>query len=59
KRIKDRLDNVYKPRSSRDSNYEMINDSAENLDKYLSPNTIDSPAANSGTRGNGYCSYRR
>jgi DNA modification methylase len=38
---KNRLDNVYKSIFSIDANYEIINDSAENLDKHLSPNSID------------------
>lgn len=38
---KNRLDNVYKSMFSSDANYEIINDSAENLDKHLSPNSID------------------
>jgi len=38
---KNRLDNVYKSMFSSDTNYEIINDSAENLDKHLSPETID------------------
>lgn len=38
---RNRLDNVCKSMFSSDSNYEIINDSAEKLDKYLSPNTID------------------
>ena len=38
---KNRLDNVYKSMFSSDTNYEIINDSAENIDKHLSPNTID------------------
>jgi DNA modification methylase len=38
---KKRLDNVYKNLFSSDSNYEIINDSAENLDKYLVSNTVD------------------
>ncbi len=38
---KSRLDNVYKSMFSSDTNYEIINDSAENLDKHFSPDTID------------------
>jgi len=38
---KNRLDNVYKSMFNDDTNYEIINDSAENLDRYLLPNTID------------------
>ena len=38
---KDRLDNVYKYIFTEEVNYEIINDSSKNLDKYISPNTID------------------
>ena len=38
---KNRLNNVYRSMFSSNTNYEIINDSAENLDKHLSPNTID------------------
>jgi DNA modification methylase len=38
---KNRLDNVYKSMFSSDVNYDIINDSAENLDKHLSSDTID------------------
>ncbi len=38
---KNRLENVYKTMFSNNSNYEIINDSAENVDKYLSPNSVD------------------
>jgi DNA modification methylase len=36
-----RLDNIYKSMFVNNSNYKIINDSAENLDKYLSRDTID------------------
>jgi DNA modification methylase len=38
---KNRLDNVYRSMFNSTNNYEIINDSAENLDKYIFPNTID------------------
>ncbi|MEW6201409.1 MAG: DNA methyltransferase [bacterium] len=38
---KNRLESVYKLMSGCDANHEIINDSAENLDKYLSTDTID------------------
>ncbi|MEK6876689.1 MAG: site-specific DNA-methyltransferase [Nanoarchaeota archaeon] len=38
---KNRLENVYKTMFNRKSNYEIINDSAENLNKYLSPDAVD------------------
>jgi DNA modification methylase len=38
---KNRLDNVYKSMFSSDTNYDIINDSAENLDKHLSSDTVD------------------
>jgi len=38
---KNRLDNVYRTIFSNNSNYKLINDSAENIDTYLSPNSVD------------------
>lgn len=38
---KNRLENVYRSIFSGNSNYEIINDSSENIDKYISPDTID------------------
>jgi len=38
---KNRLDNVYRTIFINNSNYKLINDSAENIDTYLSPNSID------------------
>jgi len=38
---KNRLDNVYRTIFINNSNYKVINDSAENLDTYLSPNSVD------------------
>jgi len=38
---KNRLDNVYKSMFNNNSNYKIINDSAENLDMYLLPDIID------------------
>jgi len=38
---KNRLENVYKTMFNKDTKYKIINDSAENIDKYLSPNSVD------------------
>ena len=38
---KNRLDNVYRTIFINNSNYKLINNSAENIDTYLSPNSID------------------
>ena len=38
---KNRLDNVYRTIFINNSNYKLINDSAENIDTYLSPNSVD------------------
>lgn len=38
---KGRLENVYRTMFSNNTNYKIINDTAENMDKYLSPNSID------------------
>jgi DNA modification methylase len=38
---KNRLDNIYRTIFINDNNYKLINDSAENIDTYLSPNSID------------------
>jgi DNA modification methylase len=38
---KNRLDNVYRTIFFNNSNYKLINDSAENIDTYLSPNSVD------------------
>lgn len=38
---KNRLDNVYRTMDTNNKNYEIINASATDLDKYLSPNSID------------------
>jgi len=38
---KNRLDNVYRTIFSNNSNYKLINDSAENIDTYFSPNSVD------------------
>jgi DNA modification methylase len=38
---KNRLDNVYRTIFINNSNYKLINDSAENIDTYFSPNSVD------------------
>jgi len=38
---KNRVDNVYRTIFINNSNYKLINDSAENIDTYLSPNSVD------------------
>jgi len=38
---KNRLDNIYRTIFINNSNYKLINDSAENIDTYLSPNSVD------------------
>jgi DNA modification methylase len=38
---KNRLDNIYRTIFINDNNYKLINNSAENIDTYLSPNSID------------------
>jgi len=38
---KERLENVYRTMFSNNTNYKIINDTAENVDKYFSPNSID------------------
>lgn len=38
---KNRLDNVYRTIFINNSNYKLINNSAENIDTYLSPNSVD------------------
>lgn len=38
---KNRLDNVYRTIFINNSTYKLINDSAENIDTYLSPNSVD------------------
>jgi DNA modification methylase len=38
---KNRLENVYRTMFNKDTKYKIINDSAENIDKYLSPNSVD------------------
>jgi len=38
---KNRLDNVYRTIFINNSNYKLINDSAENINTYLSPNSVD------------------
>lgn len=38
---KNRLDNIYRTLFSNNIGYEIINDNAENIDKYISPNSVD------------------
>jgi len=38
---KNRLDNIYRTIFINNNNYKIINDSAENIDAYISPNSID------------------